>query len=130
MLTLSSAGPCRNGDVVPRPLLRSFLLLLRTFSPQVHSSLFVEPFLANTRTYYQAEGESLSVSLDPSAYLKRVAQRLQDEGERCDSVVGVELKGRVLRILEDALIRQHVETIAERGMSPLFRLRGPERRIS
>ncbi|BGP57050.1 hypothetical protein JCM8202v2_004688 [Rhodotorula sphaerocarpa] len=109
----------RNGDLVPRPLLRSFLLLLRTFSSQVHSSLFVEPFLANTRAYYQAEGESLSVSLDPSAYLKGVARRLQDEGERCDSVVGVELKGRVLRILEDALIRQHVETIAERDTSEM-----------
>ncbi|GAA5986059.1 hypothetical protein JCM10908_006388 [Rhodotorula pacifica] len=109
----------RNGDVIPRPLLRSFLLLLRTFSSQSHSILYSEPFLAATRTYYQAEGLSLAASLDSSAYLRRVAQRLHDEAERCESVLGAELKGAVLRVVEDEMIRSHVEAIADRDTAEM-----------
>lgn len=101
--------------MIPRPLLRSFLLLLRTFSVQSHATLFSEPFLSATRKYYHDEGVTLSATLDSSAYLKRVLQRLHDEAERCESVLGVELKGAVLRVVEDELIRSHVEAIADRG---------------
>ncbi|GAA5868593.1 hypothetical protein JCM1840_005500 [Sporobolomyces johnsonii] len=109
----------RNGDLVSRPLLRSFLLLLRTFSPHSYSTLFADPFLAASRTYYQAEGLSLSVTLDSAAYLKRVVQRLREEGERCDLVVGIELKGGVLRVVEDEMIKGHVEAIAEKDTAEM-----------
>lgn len=110
--------------MIPRPLLRSFLLLLRTFSSQSHASLFSEPFLAKSRTYYHEEGVTLAATLDPSAYLQRVVQRLQEEAERTESVLGVELKGAVLRVVEDEMIRLHVETIAERGESVCLVHRG------
>lgn len=109
----------RNGDLIPRPLLRSFLLLLRTFSVQSHATLFSEPFLSATRKYYHEEGVSLSATLDSSAYLKRVLQRLHDEAERCESVLGVELKGAVLRVVEDEMIRAHVEAIADRDTAEM-----------
>ncbi|POY71627.1 hypothetical protein BMF94_5320 [Rhodotorula taiwanensis] len=111
----------RNGDLIPRNLLRSFLVLIRTFSSQAHASIFIEPFLRSTRAYYESEGTALAVTLDSSAYLKRVAQRLQEEGERSESVVGTELKGQVLRIIEDELVRQHVEAIAERDTAEMCR---------
>ncbi|GAA6031535.1 hypothetical protein JCM8097_006505 [Rhodosporidiobolus ruineniae] len=104
----------RNGDVVPRQLLRSLLVLLRTFSPQTHSTLFSDPFLSSTRTFYHAEGTALATSLDSSAYLKRVTERLHEEGERCEAVVGAELKPVVLEVLEEELIKGHVEAIAEK----------------
>ncbi|GAA6015035.1 hypothetical protein JCM10207_008711 [Rhodosporidiobolus poonsookiae] len=104
----------RNGDLVPRQLLRSLLLLLQTLSSQTHSELFVDPFLCSTRTFYHAEGNSSILSLDSSAYLARVTQRLQEEGERCDTVVGVELKGQLLKLVDEELIEGHVEGIAEK----------------
>ena len=55
------------------------------------------------------------VELEPPAYLKRIVERLKEEGERCDSVVGSELKGSILRAVEDEMIRGHVEGIAEKG---------------
>ena len=105
----------RNGDFISRPLLRSFLTLLRTISTHSHSSLFVDPFVSSTRKYYSKEGNSLVVELEPPAYLKRIVERLKEEGERCDSVVGSELKGSILRAVEDEMIRGHVEGIAEKG---------------
>ncbi|GAA5882845.1 hypothetical protein JCM3774_006868 [Rhodotorula dairenensis] len=109
----------RNGDLIPRPLLRSFLLLLQTFSSQSHASLFSEPFLAASRAYYHKEGVALAGTLDSSAYLQRVVQRLQEEAERCESVLGTELKGAVLRAVEDEMIRTHVEAIAERDTAEM-----------
>ncbi|GAA5826653.1 hypothetical protein JCM5353_005003 [Sporobolomyces roseus] len=109
----------RNGDFISRPLLRSFLTLLRTVSTHSHSSLFVDPFISSTRKYYSKEGNSLVVELEPPAYLKRIVERLKEEGERCDSVVGSELKGSVLRVVEDEMIRGHVEGIAEKDTAEM-----------
>lgn len=55
--------------------------------------------------------------MDPSTYLKRVVERLHEEGERCDAVLGSESKGSVLRIVEEEMIKGHVESIAEKGTS-------------
>ncbi|BGP34146.1 hypothetical protein JCM10296v2_005961 [Rhodotorula toruloides] len=109
----------RNGNIVSRSLLRSFLLLLRTFSQQSYTTLFSTPFLASTRTFYNAQGLSLSTTVDPSTYLKRVVERLHEEGERCDAVLGSELKGGVLRIVEEEMIKGHVESIAEKDTSDM-----------
>ncbi|GAA5912728.1 cullin family protein [Sporobolomyces salmoneus] len=110
----------RNGDFVSRPLLRSFLGLLRTISTHSHSSLFVDPFVHSTKTYYSQEGNSLIVELEPAAYLKRTLERIKEEGERCDAVVGSELKGPVLRAVEDEMVRGHVEGIAEKDTAEMY----------
>ncbi|GAA6006124.1 hypothetical protein JCM11491_002039 [Sporobolomyces phaffii] len=110
----------RNGDFVSRPLLRSFLDLVRTISTRSHSTLFVDPFLEGTKTYYSKEGNSLVIELEPAAYLKRTLQRIKEEGERSDAVVGSELKGPVLRAVEDEMIRGHVEGIAEKDTAEMY----------
>ncbi|GAA5969499.1 hypothetical protein JCM11641_008134 [Rhodosporidiobolus odoratus] len=109
----------RDGDLIPRTLLQSLLSLLRTFSPSIHTSLFVSPFLSSTRTCYNTEGLTQSTALDSSAYLKRVTQRLEQEAERCDSVLGSELRKEVVQIAEDELIKVHVEGIAEKDTSDM-----------
>ncbi|GAA5975364.1 hypothetical protein JCM5350_006451 [Sporobolomyces pararoseus] len=110
----------RNGDFISRPLFRSFLGLLRMISNQSHSFLFVDPFVQATKSYYSKEGNSLFVELEPSAYLKRTLQRIKEEGERCDTVVGIELKGAVLRAVEDEMVRGHVEAIAEKDTAEMY----------
>ncbi|GAA5939450.1 cullin family protein [Sporobolomyces koalae] len=104
----------RNGDEISRTLLRSFLGLLRTISSQSYSSLFVEPFLRATKTFYTQEGNSCIVDLEPSAYLGQIVKRIKEEGDRCEDMVGTELTSSVLRAVEDEMIRGHVEGIAEK----------------
>jgi hypothetical protein len=77
--------------------------------------LFVTPFLASTKVYYEAEGSRLAEELDASVYLKRIHLRLKEEGERCDLVVGGMLKGSVLRTLLEAMVLVHVEAIVDKG---------------
>lgn len=106
-----------NGDVVHRPLVQSTVTLLSTLSSQTHSDIFVAPFLAATKDYYEAEGNRLAQELEPSDYLKRVNRRLHEEAERCDLVVGSSMKGSVLRTVLDAMVLIHVEAIVEKGNS-------------
>jgi hypothetical protein len=111
-----------DGDVISRPLLQSLVALLHTFSPQSHSSIFVTPFLASSRTYYKAEGVRLVQELESSDYLRRVNRRLEEEGERCDLVLGIALKGSALRVVLEEMASGHVETIVEKGgLSSLLR---------
>lgn len=113
----------RNGDFISRPLIRSFLSLLRTISTHSYSTLFVDPFVLSTKTYYSKEGNSLIVELEPPEYLKRTLVRIEEEGERCESVVGNEMKGAVLRAVEDEMIKGHVDGIAEKGKAQSALLR-------
>ncbi|BGP18529.1 hypothetical protein JCM10213_002958 [Rhodosporidiobolus nylandii] len=109
----------RQSTQIPRPLLRSVLFLLRTFSPSSHAQLFVTPFLSSTRAFFAAEGVNLASTLSPAEYLKRVVSRLREEAERCEAVLGAELEKEVKGIVEDELVRVHVEGIAEKDTADM-----------
>ncbi|KDE09586.1 hypothetical protein MVLG_00481 [Microbotryum lychnidis-dioicae p1A1 Lamole] len=110
----------RDGEAIPRALVQSVVTALSTISTQSHQTLFVAPFLASSRTYYEAEGVTLSSELDASSYLRRVNQRLSEEAERCDSgMVGVALKGDVLRVVLDEMVKNHVEAIATKQVGAM-----------
>lgn len=113
--TQADSSVRRNGDVVARRLLRSLVGLLQTLSSQSHSSLFVTPFLASSRKYYHNEGVRLAATLEPSTYLRKIDQRLEEEGERCDAVLGAALKGIILRVVLEEMVLGHVEAIVEKG---------------
>lgn len=57
----------------------------------------------------------LSETLDPSAYLRKIDQRLTEEGERSDAVLGSGLKGSSLRVVLEEMVVGHVEAIVEKG---------------
>ncbi|GAA5869095.1 hypothetical protein JCM8547_008696 [Rhodosporidiobolus lusitaniae] len=109
----------RTGTLIPRPLLRSLLSLLHTFSPSTYTTLFTSPFYASTSSFYESEGQTLAATLDSSAYLRRVTERLKEEGERCESVVGEEHREKVLGMVEEKMISGHVEAIAEKDTAEL-----------
>ncbi|SCZ89398.1 BZ3500_MvSof-1268-A1-R1_Chr1-1g01155 [Microbotryum saponariae] len=110
----------RDGEAIPRALVQSVVTALSTISTQSHLTLFVAPFLASSRTYYEAEGVTLSSELNASSFLRRVNQRLSEEAERCDSgMVGVALKGDVLRVVLDEMVKNHVEAIATKQVGAM-----------
>lgn len=112
----------RNGDVISRPLLRSLVSLLESLSTQSLTSIFTTPFLASSRAYYKAEGIRLAATLEPSDYLRRINDRLAEEGERCDVVLGTALKGSVLRVVLEEMVTVHVEALVEKGASKRSRV--------
>lgn len=119
--------------------------MLTTVSKISHTNRFVNPFLESSKTFYQAEGERLlgdlpgsgtagkvEATLDTSAvdtngqempiwdYLSHVKKRLSEEAVRCDTVVGQDVKGGILRVIEETLVGLHVTVIVKRGLPPMF----------
>lgn len=125
MSTLTSRAILdRDGDVIPRPLVRSLVSLLQALSEQTHQAIFVAPFLAASKPYYNLEGARLAGEMDSSDYLKRIMHRLAEEGERCDLILGSSLKGSILRVVLDEMVAVHVEAIVEKStlLSPFHLL--------
>jgi cullin 4 len=116
-----------DGDLIPRPLLSSIITLLSTFSPQSLFTLFTTPFLASTRQYFKLEAARLAAELEPSDYLKQINRRLGEEGERCEIVIGVDVKASVLRVVLEEMVTGHVEAIVEKGESQRGRYKADDR---
>lgn len=53
-------------------------------------------------------------------YLSHVKKRLSEEAVRCDTVIGQDIKGGILRVVEETLVGQHVTLIIQRGLPPMF----------
>ena len=123
---------------IPRPLIKSLLSLLSALSTTTYKQIFTLPFLAASVPFYTAEGLALASQLTSgaengitySAYLKRVFERLSDEGERVSALVPGEIgmvdvrgggKGRaglkedLEEIVLEGLVKDHLEAIVERG---------------
>lgn len=140
---LLSASTFRGGQAIPQQLVSSIITMLTAVSAVSHTNIFVNPFLASSSTYYQLEAERLlgaasekgkgteaplaeaSGAVDGTQmpiwdYLSHVKKRLSEEALRCDTVIGQDLKGGILRVIEETLVGQHVAIIVQRGLPPMF----------
>jgi len=85
--------------------------------------------MAASQTYFQLEGQR-KLGSDPAGspdsepehvhievwdYLRHVQRRLSEEGERCDVVIGQDVKGGILRVVESTLVGSHTVVLLSRG---------------
>ncbi|CAD6586280.1 MAG: Cullin-4 [Cyphobasidiales sp. Tagirdzhanova-0007] len=118
----------RDGQTVSSTLLTGLISLLTAVSPASHTTVFVTPFLSSSTAYYQLESQKLLSISSPSAaevqedtptakqmevwdYMTHIKKRLSEEGERCDQVIGQDVKGGVLRVVEETQ-QQRTEDLA------------------
>lgn len=87
-------------------------MLLQTLSTESNQSIFVTPFLESSTTYYKSESLRLSSSLSSSSYLAKVHERLTEESERCELVLGSNLRVEVEKIVLDSMVVGVVDGIA------------------
>ena len=118
---------CRDGETISRPLLTVLISMLTSISTISHATVFVTPFLTSSNTYYQQEGHRLlqassetGVEMEVATYLQHVQRRLVEEAERCDLVIGAELKGQIIRVVEDRLIGEHASVLLTRGLPKML----------
>jgi hypothetical protein len=103
-------------DCMP-PTLRLFWLdiesrIINTTS-SVYESVFEEPFLQTSRTFYKLESETLQRTCDARDFLIQVEKRLIEEEERTQFYLSPNTEPKLRVILEQVLIHENVKTVAD-----------------
>lgn len=108
----------RRGNVISRTNLSSVLTLLASLSATCFTALFVSPFIEASTRFYKEEAANLaspdgSAPLGPAKYLQHVAKRLEEEGERAETVfaTGQDLKASLLHVVESEMITAYTHEL-------------------
>jgi len=107
----------REGDIIDRNLIRScsrmFSCLYETEdeseSQTLYLTVFQPRFLANSEKFYTEECQRLLRDADASTWLRHTQQRLNEEVDRCGTTVELESLPHVLAVIDQALIREHLQ---------------------
>lgn len=106
----------REGDVIDRTLIRScsrmLSLLFKDHNENENDKLYLlifEPkFLENSREFYAAECHRLLQDSDASSWLRHTEKRLNEESDRCRTTIEEETLPRVSQVIEEELIKKHL----------------------
>ena len=86
---------------------------------QYHNK-FEVPFLIDTERFFIKEGQAMVQISDPADFLIHIERRLAEAVEMTNRYLDVSTKAPLLQKIEDALLKPHVSTIAERGLTSLL----------
>jgi len=119
----------RLGDIVPKETLRS---LLRMFTDLgLYHSVFEQPFLEQTRQFYEKEGMEKSLEMQETdggdavaSFLKYAEDRIREEQERCMIGIGYideTTRKLLIQVAEDCLVRRHLDVCLSSGFKDLIK---------
>ena len=111
----------REGDIVDKNRIRSCVYMLEGLyesdeeveSEKLYLTSFETDFLDASRSFYQAEGESMLRQSDAGSYLVHTFERLREELDRCRSTISPLTAPKIQLVVEDELIRRHMRDVAE-----------------
>ncbi|GAA98842.1 uncharacterized protein L969DRAFT_24916 [Mixia osmundae IAM 14324] len=110
----------RSGKEISRRLVASVITLLQTHSPDAHRATFVMPFLESSTAFYREQAAGAIAQLSPAAYLAKAVLILDAEQDRADNVVGSELKAQMVAIIEEVVLRDHLDALIANGLATLI----------
>ncbi|RGB34735.1 Cullin family-domain-containing protein [Rhizophagus diaphanus] len=108
----------RNGDSVDRSLLHSLIHMFIDLG--IYCPSFENLFLMETRNYYHHEGISLVSEITVPRYLKHVKKRLREESDRVSNYLDWKTKNPLTKVVDDELIKRHVDTLLEKGFNDMM----------
>ncbi|CAG8479330.1 4133_t:CDS:10 [Rhizophagus irregularis] len=108
----------RNGDSVDRRLLHSLIHMFIDLG--IYCPSFENLFLMETRSYYHHEGISLVSEITVPRYLKHVKKRLREESDRVSNYLDWKTKNPLTKVVDDELIKRHVDTLLEKGFNDMM----------
>lgn len=108
----------RQGESINRPLLKRLTRMLLAL--KFYRRTFERPFLEATAGYYGEEGKRLMVDLALPDYLHHTAKRIQEESSRVVEVLDEATLTPLTRIVENELIRVHVDGLLRKGLDGLM----------
>jgi len=103
----------RHGEMIERGLLRTITSMLVELGRDVYTRDFEAPFLQASSTFYQAESQEYISQNSAADYMKKAAQRLQEEVDRVGHYLDAGSEAKIKEVAERELIARHMKTIAE-----------------
>ncbi|KAJ1356851.1 hypothetical protein KIN20_014688 [Parelaphostrongylus tenuis] len=104
----------RHGVVVNRTGIKSacqMLVALGVHSHDVYVEEFENVFLMDTAEYYRGLSTSFLASNSANLYVEKAEKCLRDESERAKRYLDPQTEAKVLDVLENVLIKEHMHTI-------------------
>ncbi|KAG5300032.1 Cullin [Histoplasma capsulatum G186AR] len=106
----------REGNIIDRALIRHCMYILEGLyetdkeeeSGKLYVTSFEPAFLESSRLFYLAEGQHLLATADASTFCKRVAERLQEEEDRCRHTLSPMTEHKIKQVIDENLIEQHI----------------------
>ena len=94
-------------------------MLLGIESRYVYEIDFEKPFLEESRDFYRRESQTFLEENSASVYIRKVEQRLIEEGQRAKYFLDPSTEVHIVRVLEEELISKHMKTVIEVGVVTL-----------
>eukprot|EP00002_Diphylleia_rotans_P008178 TRINITY_DN1791_c0_g2_i3.p1 TRINITY_DN1791_c0_g2~~TRINITY_DN1791_c0_g2_i3.p1 ORF type:complete len:729 (+),score=166.26 TRINITY_DN1791_c0_g2_i3:90-2276(+) len=108
----------RDGEQIDADILKVAVKVISDLQLYEHS--FQKPFLQSSDVYYSNEGNQKSQSLEIGDYLLYCEKRIKDEAEKARAIYGLSSKRQVSDILDQCLLKKHIESVLERGFDSLM----------
>ncbi len=106
----------RRGEVIDRLAVRNacqMLMLLGIESRAVYEEDFENHFLAVSSEFYKVESQKFLAENSASVYIRKVEQRIMEEGARATHYLDESTEFRIVDVVETELIKAHMKNIVE-----------------
>lgn len=106
----------RKGEVVDHMAIKNtcqMLMVLGINQRWVYEEDFERPFLDQSSEFYTAESQKFLADNSASEYIKQVEKRIRDESERAKRYLDDSTEKRIIEVVENKLIKEHMQRIVE-----------------
>ncbi|CRL00700.1 CLUMA_CG013957, isoform A [Clunio marinus] len=106
----------RKGEAIDHILIKNacqMLMVLGINNRWVYEQDFERPFLTQSAAFYTMESQKFLSENSASVYIKRVEARITEEAERAKLYLDESTEPRIVDVVEDELIKNHMRTIVE-----------------
>ncbi|KAI7823845.1 cullin C [Gamsiella multidivaricata] len=133
MVLLNQITMERKGDVIDRGAVKSCTEMLLAMKENngmdsVYNTDFEVLLVETSREFYKIESDDLVRLFDPSEYMRKVENRLDEEQQRCSYYLTEKTEPKIRAIVEQEMIAKHLKTVMEMENGGLKQLLNNNRR--
>ncbi|CAD0107663.1 unnamed protein product [Aureobasidium uvarum] len=111
----------RDGDYIDKSLIKANTYMLEGLfetdaegeDEKLYLTKFEQDFLDKSAKFYRDESERLLKESDAGTYCRHVRRRLDEEADRCRSTISESTSAKIIKVVEDELIRQQIKALIE-----------------
>ncbi|XP_030383867.1 cullin-3 isoform X2 [Scaptodrosophila lebanonensis] len=106
----------RHGEAINHLAIKNACTMLITLginSRTVYEEDFEKPFLTQSAAFYKFESQNFLAENNAGVYIKKVEARITEESSRAALYLDKDTEPRIVRVVEEELIKKHMRTIVE-----------------